>query len=105
MAIDNEVTVRRLLILANASLDQWSIFQGREPKSDVFANLFQRLAIDHAFPIRGLELRPARVVCDFEAATIAAWNAVSEFAAMVRPDGNVGIMKTHVPDGGAEEED
>src|SRR3954470_20252881 len=105
MAVDDEVTVRRLLVLTHTGLDQRSITKGREAERNIFANVFQRLRIDHALAIRGIEIRPARVIGDLESTAIAARNPITEIATMIPPDGNVGIMKARIAGGSAEEED
>ena len=58
MAVDDEVTVRRLLVLADASLDQRDVFQGREAEGDVFANVFQRFLADGALTGVGSKAGP-----------------------------------------------
>src|SRR5579872_2948545 len=105
MTIDDEVTVRRLLILAYAGLDERSIFQAGKAEGDIFADVFQRCGIDDAFAVGGIEVRAPGVVGDFESTAVAAGDAVTEFSSVVGPDWGVGIVKSGIARWSAEEED
>src|SRR5579859_4508829 len=105
MTVDDEVGVGRLFVLADSRLDQGRVFQGGEAKGDVLADFFQRLEIDDSFAIGGIEVGAASVVGDFESATIASGDAVAELAAVVGPDGEIGIAEASVSLARSEEKD
>ncbi len=50
VAIDDEIIVGRIFILANPGLEQRSILQSREPEGDVFADNLETLRADCSFP-------------------------------------------------------
>src|SRR5438270_4716990 len=104
MPVDKKVAVRGLLVLADASLNQRSIFQGREAEADVFANFPQCFRTRHALSVRRIEVRPAAIVGNLEAPAIAAGNSVAEFAAVIRPHGHRLIAEAVVASGRAKEE-
>ena len=104
MPVEKKVAVRGLLVLADASLNQRRVFQGREAEADVFANFSQCLRTDHALSLRGIEVRPAGIVGNLESAAIAAGNAVAEFAAVIRPHGHRLIAEAVVASGRTKEE-
>ena len=103
MTVDNELAVGRLLILADARLNQRSIFQGREAEGQILANELQRLLADDSFPRGGIEGRTARVICNFE--TTAPRDAIKEAAAMVAPHWQVLVTKASVARRRTKEED
>src|SRR4029077_4572260 len=105
MAVDDEVTIRSLLVLADSSLDERRFFKGRKAEANIFAHVFQSLWIDDPFSICRIELRSSCVVSDLEAAAIAAWNAVIEVIAVIAPDGHLRVVKAHIPCGSTKEED
>jgi len=105
MAVDDEMTVRRLLILADTRFDQRCIFQGREAEGDVFTDILQRFGIDYAFAARWIEVRSAGVVGDLESTAIAAWDAVVKLATMICPHRTVRIVESCVSRRSAKEED
>src|SRR5271166_2234433 len=86
MPIDDEVTIRRLLVLADTRLKQRCVFQGREAEADVFTNGPQSLGTDGALAICGIELRSLRIISDFESASIVARNSVVEMITVIGPD-------------------
>ena len=91
MPVDDEVTVGGLLVLADAGFDERRVFQRREAEGEVFANVPQRLFIDHPLAVGRIEIRPPRIVGNFESATAAARDAVAEASAMIGPDGKMGV--------------
>src|SRR5438067_2133487 len=103
MPVEKKVAIRRLLVLADASLNQRSVFDGREAEADVFANFPQCLRGDHALSLRRIEVRPAGIVGNLESAAIAAGNAVAEFASMIRPHGHCLVAEAVVSRGWAKE--
>src|SRR5580698_10124445 len=66
MAIDDEVAVRSLFILADAGFEQRSIFEGGEAEGNIFADAFQRFLTHDTFAVRRVEVRSAGVVGDFK---------------------------------------
>ena len=107
MAVDDEVTVGSLLVLADASLHQGRVFQGREAEGDVFANVFESFLADDALAGCGVEGGAASVVGNFESAAgtacEGAGNSVAKTAAMVSPDGQMRVVEAIVASGRAEE--
>ena len=104
MPVDDEVAVRRLLVLADASFYQRRVSKGREAEGDVFANLLQCLLTDHALAIGRIEGRPARIVGDLESAAIAAGNAVAKASPVIGPYRQMLIRETIIAGRRAEEE-
>src|ERR1700691_415615 len=103
MAIDDEMAVGSLLVLADARLDQRSIFHSGKAKSKIFANPLQGHLADNALATRRIERRTARVVCHFEAAAAAAWNPVEKTFAMVAPNRKMQVGEARISSGRAEE--
>src|ERR1700728_1286596 len=103
MSIHDEAGIWSLLVLAHARLDQWSIFQGREPECDVLTNIFQRFRTDHALSVSGIEGGSARIVGDLEPAPVTPRDSVAESSAMIRPHGQVHIGEAPISRRRAEE--
>ena len=103
MPIHNEVTVRSLLVLADARLDQWSVFHRWKTEGNILANTSQRRVAHNSFARGGIEVVTARVIGDLEAASIAAWNTVEEALAVVAPDGKLRVGEAGISGGRAEE--
>ena len=89
MAIDDEVTVGRLLVLADAGLNEWSVLQGRKAEGDIFADVLQRYGVNNSFAVCRIEIRSARVIGDFESAAVTARDAIVKVIAMIAPDGQM----------------
>ena len=104
MPVDDEIAVRRLLVLAHASFYQGRVSKGREAEGDVFSNLLQCLLTDHALAIGRIEGRPARIVGDLESAAIAAGYAVTKASPVIGPYRQMLIRETIIAAGRAEEE-
>ena len=105
MAIDDEVTVRRLLVLTDARLDQRSVAQGRKAEARIFANVFQRLGADHALALGGIEVWAARVVGNLESAAAAARDPIAKPSAMIGPHWHVRVVEARIAGGWPEKED
>src|SRR4029077_4644051 len=105
MPVDDEVGIGCLLILADTGFDQGSIFQGREAEREVIADVLNCFQVDQPFAGGGIEGWPARVGGEFEAAVVAAGNAVEKVVAVVAPDGQVFVRETRIASGGSEEQD
>src|SRR6202451_2531730 len=105
VAVNDEVSVGGLLVLADAGFDQRRVFQRGEAEGDVFAGGAQCFFADNSFARSWIEGGAAGVVGDFEAAMVVAGDAVEEAVAMVGPDGQFGVGKAGVSGGRAEEED
>src|SRR5579872_1366379 len=104
MPINNEMSVWSLLVLANASLDQRRVFQGREAEADVLANIFQRLRINDPLAIGRIERRPARVICDLEPAPITSRDAIAKASTMIGPHRQMRVAETIIARRRSEEE-
>ena len=85
MAVDDEVIVGAVLILADARLEQRRILQRGKAEGDVFPDGLQSFRADGSFPRGGIELGTARIVGDFEASALIARNAVHESGRGDRP--------------------
>src|SRR5947209_678436 len=105
MSVDDEVAVSSLLILTDACFDQRCIFQCGESELYIFPNILQRFCTDHAFPIGGIEFRPASVVGNLESSPAAARNAVTKFSTMVGPHRHLPFAEAIVTCGSPKKED
>src|ERR1700751_4759328 len=103
MPIDNKVAVGSLLVLANPSLNQRRIFQGREAKGNILADILQRLRSDCPLTESRIEIRPARIVGDLETAPVAAGNAIPKLPAMIGPHWHLAVRETRISGRRAEE--
>ncbi len=98
-----KLTVGSLLVLADASLDQRSVFHRRKAEGDIFANALQRCRADHSLAIRRIERAAARVIGDLKAATVAARDAVEETLAVIAPHWKMRVGEARISGGWAEE--
>ena len=105
MAVHDEVAVGSLLVLADARLDQRSIFHRGKTESNIFADALQGRLTDHSFAEGGIEGAAAGVIGDLEAAAVASWDAVEEAVAVIAPHGKMRVGEAGVAGGGAEEKD
>src|ERR1700675_1147165 len=103
MAIDDEVIVGSLFVLADAALDQRCVLHTRKAECHVLAGVSQSLRIDGALAGRGVEFPSARVVSDLESASLVAWDAVHEASAMIGPDRQVLVVESGIAGRRAEE--
>src|SRR5438874_13633349 len=104
MAVQNKVAVGRLLVLANARFHQRCIFQGGEAQRDVFAGLMQFFRGGDAVHGGGIDLGPAAVIGNLEAAPLVSGNAVEgDAVALFHPDGQVLVAETPISGGRTEE--
>ena len=105
VSVHDEVTVGSLFVLANASLDERRVFQGRKTERYILANILQCLRTYHPLTVRRIEFRTACVVGDLEASAVASGNSVAKATAMIGPDGQVRVAESRVALGGAEKKD
>src|SRR5258708_397414 len=103
MAIHNEVTVRCLLVLADARLDQRSIFQRGKTEGNIFAYALQRSLTDDSLAVCGIECTTARVIGHLETTAVASGDAVEEALAVIAPHGEVRIGEAGISPGGNAE--
>src|ERR1019366_720278 len=104
MPVDDEVTVRSLLVLANASLHQRRVLQGREAKANIFTNVSYSFLTDHALTVCGIESLPTRVVRNLEPTPAAARNAVTKASPVIGPYRQMPLAEAIIPRRRAEEE-
>ena len=86
MPVDDQMTVRTVLVLANAGLDQRRVFHGRKAESDVIARSIESFLVYRSFAGGRIELWSPRVIGDFESAPICCWNTVDKAVAVIGPD-------------------
>src|SRR5438309_5554601 len=103
MTVDDEVTVRSLLVLTYASLDKRSTLQSRKTESDIVTNVFQRFGIDNALVVSGIEDGPTRVVGNLKTAPVPTWNAITKASKVIGPNRQMFSAKTIVTGGRAKE--
>src|SRR5258708_2713549 len=103
MAVNDEVAVGSLLVLAHAGFDERSIFQGGEAKGEILANCAQCSCGDYSFTGSGIERGAASVIRNLEAAAAAPRNAVDETATVIGPDRKMSVAETIVAGRRAEE--
>src|ERR1700722_9275026 len=96
MPVDDEVLVGRLLVLADARLDQRSVFQGREAEGQMLAHTTQRIWVHHAFSRRRIEGRSARVIGYFKPAPSAAGDSIEKMLAVVAPHGQMRVVESRI---------
>ena len=78
MAIHDEMAVGRLLVLADARLDERRIFHRGKAESHVLADSLQGRRADNSLAGGGIEFTATRIVGDFEPSAVAARDAVEE---------------------------
>src|ERR1700674_2243297 len=105
MAVDDEVAVRSLLVLANASFHKRRVLQGREAKAKILANVSQSFLADYPLAVSGIENRTARVVGDLEPAPAAARNSVTKASPVIGPHRQMRVGKTIIPGRRTKEKD
>src|SRR5215470_6140751 len=94
MAVDDEVVVRCVFVLADAGFNQRSAFQPREAEADVITCSLQSLLRNHSIYGRGVEFGAARIISDLESATLVAGNAIQEAVTVICPHGKFCIRIT-----------
>src|ERR1700751_2165947 len=97
MAIDDEVAIRRLLILANASFHQRRVLERGKAQAQVLARSLQAAVVDAPFAIGGIECCSTRVVGNLETAALIARDSIHERLAMVRPYGQLIFVVAPIP--------
>src|SRR5271165_511219 len=103
MPVHNEITVGRLLILADAGFDQRSFFHRGESEGDVFTNPRQCRLTDDLLPGSRIESGAPRIIGHLEAAAVVARDAVEKSLAVVAPHRKMLVGETGVSGGRAEE--
>src|SRR5439155_8755111 len=105
MPIDDEMFVRRLLVLADARFEQRGALQPGEPIGEVIARRLQRFGTRDSGLGSRVDDKSSGIVGDFEAAPLVAGNAVHEPRTMVRPDGQRLLGEAPIARRRPEEED
>src|SRR5690349_5951450 len=96
MTVDDEMFVARLLVLTHARLEQRRVLQAGKPIREVVARNLERRGAGATIAIGRVERRPARVVCDLEAAPLVPGDAVHEARPVIRPHGHRLLRETPV---------
>src|SRR5215210_2920357 len=86
VAVDQEVAVRAVLVLADAGFEQRRSGQPGEAERQVAPRPLQPLRARETLAGGGVERRPSRVVRDLEAAVVVPRNAVEVLLAELDPD-------------------
>src|SRR5580658_6667978 len=105
MPVDNQVIVRTIFVLADASFDQRRVFHRGKAEGNVIANRFQSGFAHYSFSGSRIELRASRIVGNLESAPIGGWNAIDKAVAIVGPDWQLRFCKASVSGGCTEEKD
>src|SRR6516164_4972417 len=103
MAVDEEVPIRGVFVLANARLDNQRACQGREAACDKTPRPLHTFWRDQAGLCIGVNALAMRVVGKFQAACLDLRHAVSLFL-LEQPCWQSGSRKTRIARGRAEEE-
>src|SRR6266849_9707200 len=103
MPVYDEVVVRRVLVLAYAGFDQRRVFHSREAISKILSCFSQSLIVDQSLSRGRIELGPARVVRQLEAAVQVPGNSVHEAITVVRPHRQITFVVAVIACGSAEE--
>jgi len=103
MAIDEEISVRGVFVLADARFDDWSVFQRGETLRDEFLRGSDGLGSCDARLRVGVDGCAVTIVGNFEAAVFEIGHAV-KFVAEEEPRGHLRRLETRVAGRGAEEE-
>src|SRR6266487_6784433 len=104
MTIDNEVLVGRLLVLADARLEQRCAFQSGESNPEIIARDLEGFGTRDSGLGSRIDDGSSGVVGDFESAPLVAGNAVHEPRAVIRPDRQRFLRETAVARRRPEEE-
>ena len=102
MPVDQEIPVGGVFVLADAGLDDWSVFQGGEAAGEELARSFYgRGAGDTRLRV-GIDARAVTIVGDFEAARFEVGHSI-KFILEVEPGGHRGLGESLLAGGDAEE--
>src|SRR5215470_580891 len=93
MTIDDEIVIRCLLVLADASLQEWRVSHSWEAKRYIIASQSEALLAYHSFTCGRIKNGSTRIVCDLEAACLVPRNAIHEASAMIGPHGQMLFVK------------
>src|SRR6266536_4100089 len=109
MAVNDEVMVRSVFVLAHAGFNQRRILHSREPKAHIFPHRLEALGTGHTFACGRVKVRAATVIRDFEPASPIfrrkiSRNAVHETVALVGPHRKLLLRKAVVSGRWPEEE-
>src|SRR5947207_11007758 len=105
MTIDDEVLVGRLLVLADARLEQRCAFQSGESNPEIVASRLQGLGTRGSGLGGRIDDGSACIIGHLEPAPLVAGNAVHEPGAVIRPDRQRLLGETPVARRRPEEED
>src|ERR1700683_1607252 len=103
MAIDYEVGVGGLFVLADSSFDQRSIFHCGKAEGQIFADSFERSWAYDSLAACGIERGAASVGGYFGSAPIAAGDAVEKTVAVITPHWKMIVGEAGISSGRAEE--
>src|SRR5580704_4571848 len=103
MAIDEEISVRGVFVLADARFDDWRVFQGGESVRGEFLRGSDGLGSCDAGLRVGIDGGAVAIVGNFEAAIFEIGHAV-KFIAKEEPRGHLRRLETRVAWRGAKEE-
>jgi hypothetical protein len=70
MPVDDEIIVRAVLVLADASFQQRRILQRGKAEGDIVPDGFQAFGTDGSFSRGGIKIGAARIVGDFETSSL-----------------------------------
>src|SRR5579872_3424767 len=87
MAVDQEIAVRGVFVLADARFDDGRVAQGGEAAAQIIAHKRKRFA-GNAFDAVGINGRSVTVAGDFDAAVFEIGHAVN-FLSNVEPSGEI----------------
>src|SRR5712671_584558 len=104
MSIDDEVVVRRVFVLAHASLEERRVFHPRKAIGKVASRLSQTVVVDQSLSEGRIELAPTGIVRQFEAAVLVPGNSVHKVVAVIRPDRQVAFVIAVVTRWSSEEQ-
>src|SRR5271165_6492330 len=101
MPIDDEIVVGGIFVLADAGLDQGRIFHSRKTIGKIAAGLSEAIFAHQPLAGGWIELRPARVIGHFEAASLVSRNSVHEVVAVIGPHRYVALVVARIARGSA----
>ena len=79
MAVDEEITIRSVLVLANACFEKGSVLHSGEAVVEVCANQAERLACNGALITVRIEGGPTTIKCNLESAVLQIGESVEPF--------------------------
>src|SRR5215472_16070330 len=86
MAVQHEILIRRVLVLAHTALNQRSLSQRRKAQPNIGTGSCQPLRRDHTFHRSGVNDWATCVVSHLEATPVVSGNAVEQMFTMIDPN-------------------